>query len=321
MARYERVADIYDILVSASEPVSLEALCSRLGASTATVKRLVRFLREQLVPVHFDRERGGYRLDPSAAPAPRPAGPTFDSRELSALLTAYDLLEQIPRGLFRKETSEARSRLKQLLYRRPTGRGELKDRVRLLMPQHRRIDEHRFQAVLTSLVTEKRLKITYRNRTREATQTRVVSPQRLTFYRSNWYLAAWCHVRRDLRVFALDRVATADLTPIPAHMLAPQVLDTRLSTGYGIFEGEADAVAVLKFTPDSARWVADEEWHPQQRQERLADGSLLLRVPYRHATELVMDIRRYGPDVEVIGPLPLRRLVAQSLARAAAQYD
>ena len=183
--------------------------------------------------------------EPSAATAPRPAGPAYDSRELSALLTAYDLLEQIPPGLFRKETSEARTRLKQLLYRRPTGRGELKDRVRLLMPQNRRIDEHRFQAVLTSLVTEKRLKITYRNRTREATQTRVVSPQRLTFYRSNWYLAAWCHVRRDLRVFALDRVATADLTPIPAHMLASQVLDTRLSTGYGIFEGEAELALII----------------------------------------------------------------------------
>jgi predicted DNA-binding transcriptional regulator YafY len=321
MARYERVAEIYDLLTTASEPIALESLCATLDASSATVKRLVRFLREQLlVPVEFDREKRGYVVGKAARESPRPVGPAYDSRELSALLTAYDLLDQIPPGLFRKETAEARLRLKQLLYRRPTGRGELKDRVRLLMPQNRRIDEHRFQAVLTSLATEKRLKITYRSRTREASQTRVVSPQRLTFYRSNWYLAAWCHVRSDLRVFALDRVITADLTPIPAHMLAAKALDARLSTGYGIFEGEADAVAVLKFTAESARWVADEEWHPQQRQERREDGSLILHIPYRHARELSMDIQRYGADVEVLSPPELRTLVADSLAKAATQY-
>jgi predicted DNA-binding transcriptional regulator YafY len=321
MARYERVAEIYDLLTTASEPIALESLCATLDASSATVKRLVRFLREQLlVPVEFDREKRGYVVGKAARESPRPVGPAYDSRELSALLTAYDLLDQIPPGLFRKETAEARLRLKQLLYRRPTGRGELKDRVRLLMPQNRRIDEHRFQAVLTSLATEKRLKITYRSRTREASQTRVVSPQRLTFYRSNWYLAAWCHVRSDLRVFALDRVITADLTPIPAHILAAKALDARLSTGYGIFEGEADAVAVLKFTAESARWVADEEWHPQQRQERREDGSLILHIPYRHARELSMDIQRYGADVEVLSPPELRTLVADSLAKAATQY-
>ncbi len=49
MARYERVAEIYDLLANASEPIALETLCSALNASSATVKRLVRFLREQLL--------------------------------------------------------------------------------------------------------------------------------------------------------------------------------------------------------------------------------------------------------------------------------
>ena len=321
MARYERVAEIYDLLTSASEPLTLAALGQALGASSATVKRLVRFLRAELhVTVAFDRERKGYVVTKDAPTLSTAVGPAYDSRELSALLTAYDLLDQIPPGVFRQETAEARSRLQQLLYRRPTGRGELKERVRLLMPQNRRIDERRFQAVLAALATEKRIKISYRSRAREALQTRVVSPQRLTFYRSNWYLGAWCHVRRDLRVFSLDRIVTADVTPIPAHMLPTKTLDARLSSGYGIFEGEADAIAVLKFTAESARWVADEEWHPEQRQERLPDGSLVLHIPFRHATELGMDIQRYGAQVEVLSPPALRAAIADSLAKAAAQY-
>lgn len=33
-----------------------------------------------------------------------------------------------------------------------------------------------------------------------------------------------------------------------------------------------------------------------------------------------MEILRYGPDVEVLSPEPLRRKVAEALASAAAQY-
>jgi len=33
-----------------------------------------------------------------------------------------------------------------------------------------------------------------------------------------------------------------------------------------------------------------------------------------------MDILKYGPDVEVVGPAPLRRSVAERLRQAAARY-
>ena len=321
MARYERVAEIYGLLSASSEPLSLESLCGSLNASSATVKRLVRFLREEmLVPVEFDREQRGYRIHRDARGARPVVGPSYDLDELSALMTAYDVLDQIPPGLFRKETLSLRQRLTQLVDRDNGQRGAARGRIRLLMPQRRQVDKQRFGALLSALEKERRLRIRYVSRTRDGETERVVSPQRLTFYRSNWYLAAWCHVGRDLRVFAVDRIAHADITPFPAHLLDGHVLEARLASGYGILEGEANAVAILKFNAAAARWVADEEWHPKQTLERLPDGGVLLQVPYRHSVELRMDLLRYGADVEVLGPPALRAEVAATLSAATSLY-
>jgi predicted DNA-binding transcriptional regulator YafY len=97
-------------------------------------------------------------------------------------------------------------------------------------------------------------------------------------------------------------------------------LDEHYASAYGIFGGKADKVAVLRFTPESARWVADEKWHPMQQGRWLDDGAYELSIPYRDARELVMDVVRHGPDVEVIAPDELRAEVGQYLERAAHAY-
>jgi hypothetical protein len=70
MARYERVTEIYNILSSTREAIPLVSLCASLNASSATVKRLVRFLRDELhTPVAFCRRRGGYLFERDSHPA------------------------------------------------------------------------------------------------------------------------------------------------------------------------------------------------------------------------------------------------------------
>lgn len=78
---------------------------------------------------------------------------------------------------------------------------------------------------------------------------------------------------------------------------------------------------MLRFTAERARWVADERGHPQQTGQYLTDGRYELRIPYRDDRELVMDILRYGPDVEVIAPEGLRDEVTRRLEAALAQYS
>jgi predicted DNA-binding transcriptional regulator YafY len=79
-------------------------------------------------------------------------------------------------------------------------------------------------------------------------------------------------------------------------------------------------MAVLRFTPERARWVADEHWHPQQQSQSLEDGSYELRIPYSDPRELVMDILKHGEEVKVISPESLRDAVAERLKNALRHY-
>jgi proteasome accessory factor C len=125
------------------------------------------------------------------------------------------------------------------------------------------------------------------------------SKNEVTHYRDNWYLDVWDQLRKALRVFAVDRVEHVTELQDRAEDIAEKELDEYFATAYGIFAGKANKTAILRFSPERARWVADERWHPKQVGQFLTDGRFELRIPYRDPRELILDILRYGPDVEV----------------------
>ena len=123
-----------------------------------------------------------------------------------------------------------------------------------------------------------------------------------------------------LRSFAMDRVKNALETTDKAIDVTEKELNDHYASSYGIFAGKANKTAVLRFSAERARWVADERWHPEQSGQYLTDGRYELRIPYREDKELIMDILRHGPAVEVISPEALRLAVREQLQRAIAQY-
>ena len=97
-------------------------------------------------------------------------------------------------------------------------------------------------------------------------------------------------------------------------------LDAALTRGYGIFAGAVVARARLVFTPERARWIADESWHPEQHGQFRSDGTYELVVPYSDPRELLGEILRHGPEVRVLEPYALVRLVRERLVRAVDRY-
>jgi predicted DNA-binding transcriptional regulator YafY len=177
-----------------------------------------------------------------------------------------------------------------------------------------------FEALSLALLGRRQVFIRHLRRGDGGITERTVSPQRLVHYRYNWYLDAWCHVRRDLRTFAVDAILHARVEEAVAREVDDAELDRVLGAGYGIFAGAKTETAVLRFTPESARWVADEVWHSKQVGRIEADGSYVLELPYSREPELVMDLLRHGAGVEVLAPPALRARVAEELAAAASQY-
>jgi predicted DNA-binding transcriptional regulator YafY len=291
-----------------------------LEISHATFKRDIEYLRDRLnVPIIWSRERQAYVLDPESELAELP-GIWFSPSEIYALLEIDHLLDSLGAGLLGRQLEPLRARLRSLLDSGDRGHREIRSRIRVLTLGTRRVNRDVFESLSLALLGRKRVFIRHRKRGDGGITERTVSPQRLVHYRYNWYLDAWCHVRQDLRTFAVDAISLAQVGNEAARNVGEVELDRVLGAGYGIFAGAETETAVLRFTAAAARWVADEVWHSRQVGRIEADGSYVLELPYSREPELVMDLLRYGAGVEVLAPAALRAHVAQELAAAARQY-
>lgn len=324
MDRTERFYRI-DQLLGERRVVPFAAFQEKLGVSRATIKRDLEYMRNRLnAPIVWDRERRGYCF----AQAERGAGQYelpglwFSATEIHALLTMQHLLAGLDRGgLLAPHVEPLQARLTSLLDSGDGSIEEITRRIRVIGVASRAVGLEHFSVLASALLRRKRLYIRYYVRARDETTEREISPQRLVYYRENWYLDAWCHLRHELRSFAVDAIRRADILETPAKNISDKTLDAVLGAGYGIFSGRKVQWAKLRFSAERARWIATEKWHPRQKGEWLTDGRYLLELPYSDHRELVMDILRYGPDVEVLAPASLREQVVSRLEAALASYD
>jgi proteasome accessory factor C len=318
--RFDRIFELNRILQAARQPVSRQRLEAELECSRATVKRVIEDMRLYLnAPIAYDAERNGYFYDQSGGMYELP-GLWFNASELHALLSVQQLLAQVQPGLLDPLLKPLNKRIAALLDLQHAGSDGLAPRIRVLQAAGREGGES-FPAVAGALAQRRQLRLRYFNRGDATRSERTVSPQRLTYYRDNWYLDAWCHLRNGLRTFALDAIEEARCLDGPALDVAEAEIDAHYADSYGIFAGAPSRVAVLRFAARRARWVAKERWHRDQEGQTLPDGRYELRVPYSNTPELLMDILKYGPDVEVIGPAELRAEVGARLAAGLSLYS
>jgi predicted DNA-binding transcriptional regulator YafY len=322
--RTERFYKI-DQIISDRRVVNFDTLREALEVSPATLKRDIQYLRDRLnAPIIWDRDAGGYRYEKDSAPAGSQfelPGLWFNASEIHALLTMQHLLATLDQsGLLGPHIQPMMARLNGLLGSADNTGEEIRKRVRIIGAGARRMQLHHFEKAGSALLQRKRLLITYRARGKNEITEREISPQRLVHYRENWYLDAWCHLRRELRSFAVDSIIKADLLETPARSVSEKTLDAVLGAGYGIFSGKKVQWAKLKFTPERARWVAQEQWHPKQKSKYEPDGSYLLAIPYSDDRELVMDILRHGPAVEVLAPQKLRERISEQVGQIQQRY-
>ena len=320
MDRFDRIFELNRILQAARQPVSRRRLEEELECSRATVKRIIDDMRLYLnAPIVYDRDLNGYRYDQSEGAMYELPGLWFNASELHALLTVQQLLADVQPGLLEPVLRPLQQRIDALLEVQRAGSEGLQGRIRVLQVAARESGDA-FQIVAGALAQRRRLRINYYSRWREGRDQRDVSPQRLIHYRDNWYLDGWCHLRAALRTFSIDAMEQARELEEPALDVDAAELDEHFASSYGIFSGTPRHEAVLLFNAARARYVAKECWHRDQRSRALADGRFELRVPYSNPAELIMDILKYGPDVEVAAPAELRRAVAERLTQAAALY-
>jgi predicted DNA-binding transcriptional regulator YafY len=305
--------------------VTMRQLKAELEVSESTIKRDIDVLKDRMgCPIEYDKSALHYVVRTEQLPGGGPfelPGLWFNASEVHALLVMLHLLRGVQPGLLEPQLAPLKSRLRKLLGDGAHSAASLERRVKVIHFASRRMEVKHFELLVSALVERRRLRVRYFNRDRNDVTERELSPQQLVHYRENWFLDAWCHLRNDIRSFSVEAIQQVVISDLPAIEVEPAVLSAHFESGYGIYAGEAAQRAHLKFSPQQARYVSLETWHPRQTSSWLEDGSYLLEVPYSMDVELVRDLLRYGADVEVLGPPELRQHVADALRSAASKYD
>ena len=322
MDRSERFYKIQNMLQHRGA-VRLQDFLAELEVSKATFKRDLEYLRDRMgAPIVYDRDEEAYRFEAGVADQGswQLPGLWFTAAEMQALLTMDRLLADLQPGVLSDAIAPLRKRLRALLGSRQHSADDVAKRIRILAIGSREVEPAHFRVLSAAVLSRRRLRIRHLRRRDGVVLEREVSPQRLVHYRDNWYLDAWCHKRQALRTFGVDAIESATVSELEARDVPEETLDRHFASGYGIFAGSETQEAVLLFGEQRARWVSHEVWHPKQDGKLQLDGTYLLRFPYAQEPELVMDILRYGPDVQVLAPDSLREAVAAKLRAAAALY-
>jgi len=315
MDKFDRIFQLHTILASRRTPVPLEDLMARLECSRATLYRIIETMRTYLnAPIRSTMQ--GYLYEaPDKTQAYELPGLWFSPAELQALAVVQRLLKDLSSGLLEEHIAPLSRRLEHLARHQRLNLGEAASRLRFPAIATRAVGPS-FQIAASATLQRKKLWMEYHARGTDERSERTVSSQRLTHYRESWYLDAWDEGRDALRSFSVDRITRPTVLDEPAFDVDEIELDAHYASAYGIFGGKADKLAVLRFSKERARWVADEKWHPQQQGAWLEDGRYELRIPYRESRELVMDVLRHGAQVQVVAPQELRMEVIEQLRAA-----
>jgi len=310
-------------MIQARKYVPIQDFLEELEISKATFKRDLEYLRDRMnASIIYDRAEGGYCFDkPNLGEKIELPGLWFSEKEATALVLMQHLLDNLDQGgLISAHIDPLVEIIDGILGQSKVSAKELRKRIKVFGMSARKNSLENFEEVGNALLKRQRLHIEYYSKSSNENTSREVSPQRLIFYRDNWYLDAYCHMRKGLRSFALDGVRQAALLNKKTEEISEKELHENFAESYGIFSGKATQRAKLRFTPERARWVAGETWHGQQVSSFDKEGNYILEFDYNQDPELVMEILKHGSGVEVLGPVGLKKRVIEELTKSLKKY-
>ncbi len=229
--------------------------------------------------------------------------------EAASLVVGLRLLRDLP-GV----DSVALARVEQKLRDVAGAAGQLADAVDVRVDDNPEVAELRHR-IGKALESGSRVHLRYLSGYADRVSEREVDPMRLVVQDGHYFLEGWCRLRRDVRLFRLDRILELDVLPVAAEVPAG-VRSRDLSSG--VLQRSADDAFVTFELEPAARWVT-EEYVCSEVQE-LPGGRVraTLRTPEPGwAVRLAL---RLGATGRLVAPGELAARVRELAERALQRY-
>jgi predicted DNA-binding transcriptional regulator YafY len=302
---------------------TLEELAASLPQDFAchprTIRRDLEAL-EQGFPLYTERVDGQVRWKLVEGFSRVPAV-QFSATELMALIYSRDLLKPLEGTAIKESLDSALTKAESALP--PSAEAclhSLQGWFSVGLGPHKRYGEHRaaLEQLARAITKHRTVEMRYYTASRDSTNRRKVDPYRLWYAAGALYLIGYCHMRREVRMFAVDRIRSLAVTNRPCQMPLGFDLEAYVHDALIVMRGNQVAVT-LRFDRKTSAWAKDRVWHLSQKATLGGDGCLSLELKVADTPELVGWILSFGAGVRVVSPDGLReKVVAAASAIVAA---
>ncbi|HEU4905395.1 MAG TPA: WYL domain-containing protein [Solirubrobacterales bacterium] len=158
------------------------------------------------------------------------------------------------------------------------------------------------------------LEIQYYKENEDQFTKRRVEPYRLENGREGWYVECYDLTKEGIRHFKLERIKEA--TPGEETYEPRQEVEELAGVEGWMTDGEVPTAQVARVwvSPERARWLREE----RTVVEELADGAVVVELPYAGTSWLVREILRGAGDLVVLEPDEAREAIAAEVAASVA---
>jgi predicted DNA-binding transcriptional regulator YafY len=236
----------------------------------------------------------------------------FSATELMALLVSRNLLKPLEGTEIAESLASALSKASAALPLQ--GHEYIRSMEQMFsvgIGPHKNYRHHKQTIELISQAIDKRrtAQMRYYSASRNSTGRREVDPYFLRFAGGGLYMIGHCHFRKEVRMFAVERIRSITLTDHPYQMALDFKVDEYVQDALGIMRSGRRIEVELLFSKKSAAWVKDKVWHPSQKENLLKDGRLRMMLKVTDNDELKGWILSFGGEVRVVRPEALRTKV------------
>lgn len=307
-------------LLESPRGVTLDEIAQRLPPDyprhIRTIRRDLEALEAGGFPLVNERIEGRvrWRLMDGVRQAP---ALSFSPTELMALVISRSLLRPLAGTEIQVALESAMTKASRLL---PAGSLDYVSQVQNVfavgLGPHKTYKAHRDTIDrLTQAIAKKRtVQMRYYSAARLRMTRREVDPYRLWYASGGLYLVGYCHLRKEPRMFAVERMRAVTLTDHPYQLPLSFDLEAFVQNALTVMRGRPIDVA-LRFDKATAAWAKDRLWHPSQNIVPLKNGGMTMTLTVADSRELVGWILSFGSGVQVIRPHSLAEAVSDEAKR------
>ncbi len=175
-----------------------------------------------------------------------------------------------------------------------------------------RVDENVAAAVAEAIKACRYLHIRYQSHLDAEPQLRRVAPYGLLSGYRRYLVALDPNSRRQgaIKTYRVDAISEAHVSEDYFERPADFDLQAFANRGFALYQNESEYGEVeWRFAPEAADHVRGTLFHPEQRMEECADGSILIRFKAAGHLEMAWYLYQWGNKVEVVAPAALRDMV------------